>query len=354
MKKILVPTAGGAPAKETAAYVVRIAKIMGAELTALHVLPKGEPAESGEEALRIFSDLGVTLGVNVSAVVGHGNVVSQIIDCATENNIDLIVMGASQGKVVSQWVSADVMERAGPPVVVIPHELGLGRLHSARNSLQHVQSSRSRVPTKRRDTTMQRTSIPTLYAEAVEAVGEETALLQGIRKQGGVPAVVLGRHATRQILSLDAAQVEQATQHDEHPVVRIELAAETVWARVSDVAHNPRGLEVQHVEMTRLPKGEVVVVDVPIEVHRKSAGRWSDAPFQKLESVRLEGPVEMLPDVLEVNAHRLQPHESITLGDLNLPRYCEPVDLALDTPVVTVWYYGERSEAEKETAPHKF
>ena len=106
--------------------------------------------------------------------------------------------------------------------------------------------------------------------------------------------------------------------------------------------------------MTRLPKGEVVVVDVPVEVYRKSASRWDDAPLQKLESVRIEGPVETLPDVLQVNARRLQPHESITLGDLKLPRYCEPVDLPLDTPVVTVLFHGERVQAEKETAPHKF
>jgi hypothetical protein len=57
---------------------------------------------------------------------------------------------------------------------------------------------------------------------------------------------------------------------------------------------------------------------------------------QHLESVRIEGPVEMLPDVLEIDARRLRPHQSITVGELDLPRYCEPVDLAPDTPVVSV------------------
>ena len=136
MKRILVPTAGEAPAKETAAYVVGIAKTLDAELTALHVLAEGESAEAGEKALRIFSDLGDKLGVKVSGFLGHGNVVSQIVDYANQNNIDLIVMGASQGKVVSEWISADVMERANPPVVVIPHELRPGRVHSARDSPQ--------------------------------------------------------------------------------------------------------------------------------------------------------------------------------------------------------------------------
>ena len=136
MKRILVPTAGEAPAKETAAYVVRIAKALDAELTTLHVPASGESALAGEKALRVFSDLGDTLGVEVSGFLGDGNVVSQIVDYANQNNIDLIVMGASQGKVVSEWISADVMERASTPVVVIPHGLRSGRVHSARDSPQ--------------------------------------------------------------------------------------------------------------------------------------------------------------------------------------------------------------------------
>ena len=142
-------------------------------------------------------------------------------------------------------------------------------------------------------------------------------------------------------------------QGDEHPVVRIDLGEETIWARVADVAHDRDGQRILHVEMTRLPKGEVVVVDVPVEVLRRSASRWDHAPLKKLESVRIEGPVETLPNVLQVNARRLQPHESITVGDLKLPRYCEPVDLPLDTPVVTVLYYCERVHADKETAHRK-
>lgn len=134
MKRFLVPTAGEAPAKETAAYIVGIAKILDAELTALHIPAEGESAQAGEKALRMFSDMGDKLGVKVSGILRHGNVVSQIVDYANQNSIDLIVMGASQGKVVSQWISADVMERANPPVVVIPIGLETGRVHSARGS----------------------------------------------------------------------------------------------------------------------------------------------------------------------------------------------------------------------------
>lgn len=197
---------------------------------------------------------------------------------------------------------------------------------------------------------MQRTSIPTLHAETITGQLDESTLFQLVREQGGVPAIVLGRRAARQTLSLDAAEVALAMQGDEHPVVRIDVGEKTIWARVADVAYNLNGQRILHVEMTRLPKGEVVVVDVPVEALRRSGSRWDRAPLKKLASVRIEGPVETLPDVLHVNARRLQPRESVTVGELKLPRYCEPVDLPLDTPVVTVLYYGERVQAEKETA----
>jgi nucleotide-binding universal stress UspA family protein len=79
---------------------------------------------------------GQQLSVNVTGVLCHGDVVSQIIEYANENKIDLIVMGASQGKVVSQWISADVMGRTAPPVVVVPHQFGPGQSDSERDSRQ--------------------------------------------------------------------------------------------------------------------------------------------------------------------------------------------------------------------------
>jgi nucleotide-binding universal stress UspA family protein len=121
--KILVPTAGPVPAKEKAEYIANIAKRLGAELIAMHVLKEEEQAEKGEEALNLFSDAGQNAQVSVTKVLKKGDIVSAIIESAEEESADLIVMGASRGKVVAEWVSADVMTKTTIPVVVIPHEL---------------------------------------------------------------------------------------------------------------------------------------------------------------------------------------------------------------------------------------
>jgi len=119
--KILVPTAGPMPAKENADYIVDIAKRFGAEIIALHILKEGEQAEKEEEALSTFSEAGQKGKINVTKMLRKGDIVSIIIESAKKESVDLIIMGASQGKVVAEWVSTDVKGRTTIPVVVIPH-----------------------------------------------------------------------------------------------------------------------------------------------------------------------------------------------------------------------------------------
>jgi len=119
--KILVTTAGPVPAKDKAGYIVNIAKRLGAEVISLHILLDEDQAK-GEEALNVFSEAGREADINVAKILKKGDVVSTIIESAREEEVNLIIMGASQGKVVAEWVSAGVIEKTNIPVVVIPHE----------------------------------------------------------------------------------------------------------------------------------------------------------------------------------------------------------------------------------------
>ena len=121
--KILIPTAGPLPAKENAEYIANIATRLGAELIALHVLQEEEQAGKGEEALNLFSETGQNVQVKVTKILRKGEIVSTIIEVAEQESAALIVMGASRGKVLAEWLSADVMTKTTTPVVVIPHEL---------------------------------------------------------------------------------------------------------------------------------------------------------------------------------------------------------------------------------------
>lgn len=122
-KKILIPTAGVAAATETAEYVMSVASALDAEVVVLHVVRPGKSRESGELCLEVFEQAGKENAVSLSGQIVEGSIAQQIVDYAEENTIDLIVMGASNGTVVDNWMSSDVSSMTAIPVLVIPYQI---------------------------------------------------------------------------------------------------------------------------------------------------------------------------------------------------------------------------------------
>ncbi|UCH90117.1 MAG: universal stress protein [Thermoplasmata archaeon] len=124
--KILVPTAGPVPARERAKDITRIANSLNAELIIMHIITpehmNDEKRRSeGEEALDIFSNSAENLGIKTSKVLHEGELVPSIIEYSETNNIDLIVMGASEDQIVAEWIISDLKEHSKVPVVVVPY-----------------------------------------------------------------------------------------------------------------------------------------------------------------------------------------------------------------------------------------
>ena len=117
--KLLVPTAGPVPAAEKAEYVSKLASSLEAELLVLHIVQNGDETP-GKEAFKIFEKQCKKDDIKLITVIEKGEIVPIISKVAQENDVDLIVMGASEGKIVSKWLAADVMERSKIPMVIIP------------------------------------------------------------------------------------------------------------------------------------------------------------------------------------------------------------------------------------------
>lgn len=123
MHKILVPTAGHLTAAETADYAMQVAKAIDAAVVALHVVRPGHSREAGELALEYFQTAANEHQVPVDCHFREGVIVDQIIVFAEEQEIDLILMGASQGTVIDKWISSDVRTSTMIPVLVIPYQM---------------------------------------------------------------------------------------------------------------------------------------------------------------------------------------------------------------------------------------
>lgn len=117
--KLLVPTAGPVPAREKAEYVSKLACSLEAEIIVLHIV-KDNNEEAGKEAFKIFENQCNKENLKLKTIIEKGEIIPSISKVASQENADLIVMGASEGRVVAKWMAADVIERSKVPVVIIP------------------------------------------------------------------------------------------------------------------------------------------------------------------------------------------------------------------------------------------
>jgi len=121
--KILVPIAGLPPARYSVEYIIRIARNLHADIVVLHVYTDSSPAPDAREAFDTFAEAAAGCGLSVQSRIQRGSVVETIVSVAEGSDFALIIMGASLGVSMEQWISYQVLHTSQLPVVVIPHAL---------------------------------------------------------------------------------------------------------------------------------------------------------------------------------------------------------------------------------------
>lgn len=142
IRSILIATDGSDNVKNAVNWGVGLAKANGAKVKAVYVVPpagvavamrgemwakalEGHLKEEGEKATAYVVDIGNKEGVEVECVIIDGKTPADgIVDYATENNIDLIVMGTlgltGLTHILLGSVAENVVRHAKRPVLVIP------------------------------------------------------------------------------------------------------------------------------------------------------------------------------------------------------------------------------------------
>ncbi|WP_370574466.1 universal stress protein [Methanomethylovorans sp.] len=142
IRSILIATDGSDNVKNAVNWGIGLAKTNDAKVTALYVVPpagvgvamRGEMwakalenhlKDEGEKATAYVVDVGKKEGVEVECVIIDGKVPANgIVDFATENNVDLIVMGTlgltGLTHILLGSVAENVVRHAKRPVLVIP------------------------------------------------------------------------------------------------------------------------------------------------------------------------------------------------------------------------------------------
>jgi large subunit ribosomal protein L25 len=159
-----------------------------------------------------------------------------------------------------------------------------------------------------------------------------TLRMRRLRKQGQIPAVLYGHGEGTVKLSVSESDLNRAIQHGSHIVTLAGQCNEN--ALIKDVQWDAFGVNILHLDLTRVSATEEVEVTLPIELKGEAPGTHEGGvvKFMKHE-VTILCPANKLPDKIELKINNLELDQVISAGDVPLPDSaklaCDP-----DEPIV--------------------
>lgn len=139
-----------------------------------------------------------------------------------------------------------------------------------------------------------------------------------LRAAGQIPAVLYGHGGANISLSVPYEQLSAAVRHG-GKLVELTGGVED-RALLREAQWDALGINLLHVDFTRVEVGESVETMVAIELRGEAPGaRQGGIVEQHVHEIRIECPVVSIPEVISVNINELELDQSLTADTLALP-----------------------------------
>jgi len=182
-----------------------------------------------------------------------------------------------------------------------------------------------------------------LVGQARPEVG--TGAARRLRKQGRIPGVIYGHGEGTVAISVSADELQSALRHGTR-VLDLDQNGARQKVLIRDVQWDAIGLDVLHVDLTRVSADERIRIEVNIELRGTAAGVNAGGVLDHhLHSIQIECPVISVPESIRVGIAELQIGQVIHVRDLKLP---EGVVALADADEVVVQVNEPKSDAEVE------
>ncbi|MFO7894792.1 MAG: 50S ribosomal protein L25/general stress protein Ctc [Longimicrobiales bacterium] len=194
-----------------------------------------------------------------------------------------------------------------------------------------------------------------LKAERRETTGGGAA--RRMRRDGKIPAVVYGRGEETRPLTLDAHDFQVLVKHHSLDTTLVDLdiegEGEPVQTLVVEIQAHPYKPEVLHVDFQQIHAGEMVTVEVPINLVGTPEGvREGGVLQQVMHVVELDCAVEAIPEDFEVDVSELLIGDSVHISDLHVPEgveiHVDPSRTVCTVAAPTILELPEEEEEELE------
>lgn len=171
-----------------------------------------------------------------------------------------------------------------------------------------------------------------------------------LRRSGNVPAILYGHGEANVCLAIPGEQVQKAVRHGGR-LVNL-TGAMTERAFIRDLQWDTFGLEVLHLDLTRVSEHELVEVHVAIELRGEAPGAKSGGVIDHvIHEVAIQCEVTSIPEKLFANINHLELGQAIKVSELELPATVKILAEADDIVVQCVEPVAEVEGEGAEGAP---
>ncbi len=185
----------------------------------------------------------------------------------------------------------------------------------------------------------------TLSAERRQPRGTRAA--RRLRQTGKIPGVLYGHKEETIALEVSADELTWAVRHGAR-VIDLQADGKTEKALIREIQFDHLGMNILHVDFTRVSADERIQIEVRLEIRGTAPGVTAGGLLeQPLHNIEIECPALSIPESIRVNVGALQIEESLYVRDLKLP---EGVTALTDPDAIVVHVVAPLVEPEAEAA----
>ncbi|WP_286205475.1 50S ribosomal protein L25/general stress protein Ctc [Corynebacterium afermentans] len=187
-----------------------------------------------------------------------------------------------------------------------------------------------------------------IKGERREEFGKGSA--RRLRRDGKIPGVLYEKGIENIHFAVDLIEMTAIVRNDgANAIVELELDGEKLMAMVKHIDQNVITLDIDHIDLLGIKRGEKVTVEVPVVMEGEAAP--GAVVLQETDYVEIEIDALSIPDELTVSIEGKEIGDALYASDVKLPEGAELISDA-ETLIVNVTYeqVDEDLEAEAEAA----
>ena len=187
-----------------------------------------------------------------------------------------------------------------------------------------------------------------IKGERREEFGKGSA--RRLRRDGKIPGVLYEKGIENIHFAVDLIEMTAIVRNDgANAIVELELDGEKLLAMVKHIDQNVITLDIDHIDLLGIKRGEKVTVEVPVVMEGEAAP--GAVVLQETDYVEIEIDALSIPDELTVSIEGKEIGDALHASDVKLPEGAELIsDPGTLLVNVTFEQVDEDLEAEAEAA----